>query len=100
MSKSSSGALSRILVETKLQILGYLPLPDILSLRLASKYWNKLICYNEHTIAAHHLSQGFIPKVVLELYPAPQKPDLNHIAALVPFRHGLSNCLPYLQHKR
>ncbi|KAG6006280.1 hypothetical protein E4U21_007162 [Claviceps maximensis] len=62
--------------ELQVQILSYLPLTDLLNLRLASKTWHMLIMLNESPIVRHHLDTH-IPAYALRLYPLVDQSELN-----------------------
>lgn len=55
--------------ELQIQVISFLPLPDILNLRLASKSWHSLITLHEASIVRHHL-EHYIPAYARRLYPA------------------------------
>lgn len=56
--------------ELLIQIIAYLPLSDILTLRLASRAWHAMISLNEIPIARYHLQHN-VPAYAIRLYPAP-----------------------------
>ncbi|KAG5930288.1 hypothetical protein E4U53_002270 [Claviceps sorghi] len=62
--------------ELQVQILSCLPLPDLLSLRLASKTLHMIIMLNEAPIVRHHLDTH-IPAYALRLYPLADQSELN-----------------------
>lgn len=54
--------------ELKIQIIGHLPLSDVLNLRLASKAWHGLVMLNEVPIVRYHLEHE-VPAYAKRLYP-------------------------------
>lgn len=62
--------------ELQVQILSFLPLTDILSLRLASKTWHALITLNEAPVVRHHIDTH-IPAYALRLYPIADQSELT-----------------------
>ncbi|GAB0138671.1 hypothetical protein EsDP_00006897 [Epichloe bromicola] len=62
--------------ELQVQILSFLPLTDILSLRLASKTWLALITLNEAPVVRHHIDTH-IPAYALRLYPVADQSELT-----------------------
>lgn len=62
--------------ELQVQILSFLPLTDILSLRLASKTWHALITLNEAPVVRHHIGTH-IPAYALRLYPIADQSELT-----------------------
>lgn len=81
---STMDRISNVPTEIMIYIVGSMRLPDMLTMRLASRHWNNTITStaNQRAIARHHLSQGYIPPLALELYPPPKDPDLEYIASL------------------
>lgn len=63
--------------ELQQHILSYLPLPDILTLRLASRSWHAMVTLHEAPIVRHHLHH-YIPAYARRLYPVNDpNTDLN-----------------------
>lgn len=62
--------------ELQIQVVSYLPLNDVLNLRLASKSWHTLISFNEAPIVRHHLDQH-IPAYATRLFPITTTNELN-----------------------
>lgn len=62
--------------ELQVQVISFLPLPDILNLRLASKAWHSLITLHEATIVRHHL-EHYVPIYARRLYPATHNKELT-----------------------
>lgn len=70
-------------MELQVHIVSSLSIPDILNLRLASKWWHALITLNEVPIA-HHLLDNHIPTYAQRLYPVLDQSSisLHYICAL------------------
>lgn len=51
-------------------------MPTILNLRLASRFFHRLVSINETTIARYHLAHS-VPRYAINLYPAPSPSNLN-----------------------
>lgn len=71
-------------VETIVHILSYLSIPDILTLRLASRGMNNIIVAHENLIANSYLGRRRLPSLVTTLYPGPgaRHMTLGYIAGL------------------
>lgn len=82
--KSNMDRISNLPTEIAIHIVGSMRLPDMLTMRLVSQHWNALITSpsSQRAIARHYLRQGFLPSVVLKLYPPPKDPDLEYLAGL------------------
>lgn len=62
--------------ELQTQVIAFLPLPDVLNLRLTSKSWHALVTRNEIPIVRHHLEHN-IPAYARRLYPVTDSSELN-----------------------
>jgi hypothetical protein len=58
------------------QVIAFLPLPDVLNLRLTSKSWHALVTRNEIPIVRHHLEHN-IPAYARRLYPVNGPSEIN-----------------------
>ncbi|RDA85986.1 hypothetical protein CP532_4853 [Ophiocordyceps camponoti-leonardi (nom. inval.)] len=69
--------------ELQVHIVSYLPLTDLLNLRLACKSWHAIITLNESPIVRHHLDH-YVPAYALRLYPTPVPGEitLHHLCGL------------------
>ncbi|RCI11574.1 hypothetical protein L249_7359 [Ophiocordyceps polyrhachis-furcata BCC 54312] len=69
--------------ELQVHIVSFLPLTDVLNLRLVCKSWHAIITLNESPIVRHHLDH-YIPAYALRLYPAavPGEITLHHLCSL------------------
>ncbi|KAI2635116.1 F-box domain-containing protein [Xylaria nigripes] len=69
--------------ELKIQIIAYLPLSDVLSLRLASRSWHAMITFNEFSITRYHLKHH-IPAYATRLYhvPKPSSMKLHYLCGI------------------
>jgi len=76
--------ISTLPTEIAIHIVGSMRLPDMLTMRLVSRRWNDLITSpsSQRAIARHYLDQGFLPALVLKLYPPPSNPDLEYLAGI------------------
>jgi hypothetical protein len=62
--------------ELQIQVISFLPLSDVLNLRLASRSWHSLITLNETPIVRYHLDHH-IPYYAKKLYPITNANELN-----------------------
>lgn len=62
--------------ELLIQVISFLPLQDVLNLRVAAKSWHSLITLNEVPIVRVHLEQN-IPAYARRLYPINDSSELN-----------------------
>jgi hypothetical protein len=62
-------------VELQIHIIGFLHLPDVLSLRLTSRYWCNWMAVNEISVARKLLR--YIPPEAIRLYQLPSGPDVD-----------------------
>ena len=62
--------------ELQIQVISFLPLQDVLNLRLAGKSWHSLVTLNEVPIVRYHLEQN-IPAYARRLYPINDASELN-----------------------
>ncbi|KAF7551717.1 hypothetical protein G7046_g7638 [Stylonectria norvegica] len=69
--------------ELQIQIISYLPLSDVLNLRLVSSKWHSLVTANEAPLVRHHLDHN-IPAYARRLYPItdPTKLTFHYLCSL------------------
>jgi len=75
-------AFAALPLELQQHVLGFLPVPDLLNLRLVSRAWNAFITMQDGPIAFAHLHQSHIPTFALSLFPASTTRNMGYIAQL------------------
>ncbi|KAK4212990.1 hypothetical protein QBC37DRAFT_181663 [Rhypophila decipiens] len=78
-------------LELAVGILGCLPFDTLLSLRLTSRTWNRLIVLNESLISQHYLQNGHLPPIVTQLLPSPGLAELS-LRYIAGVRYRFSLC--------